>query len=202
VPKLVDHDARRTELAQALWRLVRRDGVAAASVRSVAAEAGWSPSALRYYFSTQSELLAFAMQHVVGQARERAMSADLAGPVRVVAQHLLEQILPLDDDRKLEAQVWLALAGHRSLDSAAQQSLEEADDAVEQVTALVLTAAARQGRLPADRDAGVEAAKLHALVDGLTLHALTRPRTATPARIRAILADHLDQLLGPEPVTS
>ncbi len=53
MPKIVDHDARREEIAQALWRVVRRDGIRAASVRTVAAEAGWSAGAVRYYFPDQ-----------------------------------------------------------------------------------------------------------------------------------------------------
>jgi AcrR family transcriptional regulator len=57
MPKLVDHEQRRRELGEAVWRVIRRDGVEAASVRKVAQEAGWSAGALRHYFSTQSELL-------------------------------------------------------------------------------------------------------------------------------------------------
>ena len=48
MPKIVDHETRREEIAEALWRVVRRDGVRAASVRTIAAEAGWSPGAVRY----------------------------------------------------------------------------------------------------------------------------------------------------------
>jgi AcrR family transcriptional regulator len=41
--------------------VIRRDGVAAASVRAVAREAGTSMGALRHWFATQDELLHFAM---------------------------------------------------------------------------------------------------------------------------------------------
>ena len=65
MPKLVDHEERRRELGDAVWRVIRSRGVDGASIRTVAHEAGWSPGALRHYFSTQSELLTFAMQMVV-----------------------------------------------------------------------------------------------------------------------------------------
>ena len=61
MPKLVDHDQRRREIAAALTRLIVRVGVEGASVRAVAAEAGWSMGAVRYYFGTQEELLRFAV---------------------------------------------------------------------------------------------------------------------------------------------
>ena len=50
MPRVVDHAVRRQELAEALWRVVRRDGVHEVSVRTVADEAGTSPGALRHYF--------------------------------------------------------------------------------------------------------------------------------------------------------
>ena len=44
MPKIVDHDARRSLIIYALWRVVARDGASAVSVRSVASEAGVSRS--------------------------------------------------------------------------------------------------------------------------------------------------------------
>lgn len=52
MPKVVDPQARRDALSRALWKVVQRDGIGAVSVRSVAAEANCSPSALRHYFPT------------------------------------------------------------------------------------------------------------------------------------------------------
>jgi len=71
MPKIVDHAARREEIAEALWRVVRRDGIRAASVRTIAAEAGWSAGAVRYYFPDQDGLLSFAMDLVSRRVTER-----------------------------------------------------------------------------------------------------------------------------------
>ena len=78
MPKVVDHEQRRRELAHAVWRVIRRQGVDQASVRTVALEAGWSPGALRHYFATQSELLAFAMRLVVERIEGRIAAIDQA----------------------------------------------------------------------------------------------------------------------------
>ncbi len=78
MPKIVDHDARREEIAQALWRVVRRDGIRAASVRTIAAEAGWSAGAVRYYFPDQDGLLSFAMDLVSAPGRRPDHRADRA----------------------------------------------------------------------------------------------------------------------------
>ncbi|MGB3635817.1 MAG: TetR family transcriptional regulator, partial [Rubrobacteraceae bacterium] len=62
MPKIVDHEERRRELAEAVWRVILRDGVEGVSVRNVAAEAGWSTGALRHYVGTKEDLLASATQ--------------------------------------------------------------------------------------------------------------------------------------------
>ncbi|MGC4889940.1 TetR/AcrR family transcriptional regulator [Micromonospora sp. DT227] len=189
MPKIVDHDARRAELAAAMWRVVYRDGVGAATVRSIAAEAGWSPSALRHYFATQTELLVFAMEHVMAEATERFAAGDRTGPTRQVVQRMLEELLPLDRQRAREAEVWLLLAARVPVDPAARERMTEADDGVRRAAELAV--ALLTGAEPADEAA---TARLHALLDGLTLHALLHPDRMPPARIRELLAAHLDQL--------
>ena len=104
MPKVVDHEERRAELAGAVWRLVMREGIDAASVRRVAAEAGWSAGSLRHYFETRSELLRFAMELVVQRVTERVQALGEDAEPRA----LLHQVLPLDDEHRAEMQVWLA----------------------------------------------------------------------------------------------
>jgi len=74
MPKVVDPVERRRELAEAVWRVIRRDGIEGASVREVAREAELSTGSLRHYFGTQSELLTFAMRSVM-QRIERRVAA-------------------------------------------------------------------------------------------------------------------------------
>ncbi|WP_169953658.1 TetR/AcrR family transcriptional regulator [Microbispora sp. H11081] len=194
MPKIVDRRVRREEIAEALWRVVRRDGVGAATVRSIAAEAGWSPSALRHYFSTQAELLAFAMEHVDTRVRARIESTHFHGPVREAVRLLLEQLLPMDAERRAEAEVWLRLAAGAQGDPAAAGWLRRAHDGVREAAALVIGALAAEGELAGHRDAEFETARLHALVDGLTVHVLTAPESMPPERVSAVLAAHLQGL--------
>ncbi|MFG2069888.1 TetR/AcrR family transcriptional regulator [Micromonospora tulbaghiae] len=191
MPKIVDHDARRAELARAMWRVVYRDGVGAATVRSIAAEAGWSPSALRHYFATQTELLVFAMEHVQAEAAERIAADDRTGSPREVAQRILEQLLPLDRQRVREAEVWLLLAARAQTDPAARTRMADADDGIRRAAEFAVVLLTGQ---PA---AGPEAvARLHALLDGLALHALLYPERMPPARARELLGAHLDTLVA------
>ena len=75
MPKLVDHEERRRLIAQATWRVISRDGVRAASVRTVAAEAGLSTGALRHYFDDHASLLLFAARHSLELMAARGVPA-------------------------------------------------------------------------------------------------------------------------------
>jgi AcrR family transcriptional regulator len=118
MPKLVDPDQRRSELAQAVWTVIRRDGLQRASVRNVAREAGLSMGSLRHYFASQSELLCFAMQLVGDRARARVAALEPGADPRRRAEQLLAELVPLDDERRAESEVWLAFTGHALVDPA------------------------------------------------------------------------------------
>lgn len=50
VPRTIDRDARKEQLAEAVWRVVRERGIGAVSVRTVAEEAGVVVGSLRHVF--------------------------------------------------------------------------------------------------------------------------------------------------------
>jgi AcrR family transcriptional regulator len=68
----VDHEQRRREIVEAAWRLVARGGFAAATMREIAAEAGFANGALKYYFDSKDDLLIAAFQHTFYRVNERA----------------------------------------------------------------------------------------------------------------------------------
>jgi AcrR family transcriptional regulator len=190
VPKIVDHEQRRRELAEAVWRVIRRNGVDGASVRTVAQEAGWSAGALRHYFRTQSELLDFAIELAAERIRQRVDALELAGHPRRAVEQLLSELLPLDEERRAENEVWLAFTARALIDPQLRMRHAEIDDALR---AASLRAVEMLG-LPAGRERALEAERLHVLLDGLALHGAMRPERLPPRRIVAVLRRHLDQL--------
>jgi len=189
MPKQVDHAQRREEVAAALWRVVMRDGIEGASLRRVAAEASWSPGSLRHYFATQSELLAFAMDLVTERAVRRVDALPARPDRRATATRLLQEILPLDAERRAETQVWLAFTMRALVDPGLRGRREEAHAGLRELcrSAVVLLGAPEVEH---------ETQRLHALIDGLALHAILDPHTTTADRQVALLEDHLDDLTG------
>jgi AcrR family transcriptional regulator len=194
MPRVVDPERRRAELAEAVWTVIRRDGLPRASVRNVAREAGLSMGSLRHYFATQSELLCFAMQLVGDRARARVRALQPAPEPRATAERLLQELVPLDDERRAESEVWLAFTAHAQVDPGQRAIHQRIHDELNGACATALTLLADAGLTPADLDIPLEATRLHALLDGLAVHAVMRPEQVTPDRITAVIARHLDTL--------
>ncbi len=205
---LVDHAERRVRLAEAVWRVIARAGVAGASVRGVAREAQLSMGSVRHFFATQDELLQFAMREVIVRATKRvadvgADQAAIAGtgqPLEPIAQRL-EQILPLDQDRLTEAQIWLAFSTYGAQHPAMAAIRQEADDAVRLLCRNCLAELGELGLLAETRDLEVETEALWALLDGLTIHIVLASGTASAALAATVLRAHL-AALATGPTTS
>ncbi|GGQ59172.1 TetR/AcrR family transcriptional regulator [Couchioplanes azureus] len=188
MPKVVDHAARRRELAAAVWRVLARDGVAEVSIRTVAAESGWSSGALRHYFATRAELLAFACEEVIATVTHRLENLRPEGTVREAAEALLRETMPLDERRHLEASIAFAFL-----------ALGLGDPELARVQRLHFSGMAGFCRelaghlLPAGADLERAGRRLHAVVDGLTVHVLAGH--LTPDEAAAELSAYLDDLV-------
>ncbi|MFZ3453438.1 TetR/AcrR family transcriptional regulator [Arthrobacter sp. 7Tela_A1] len=191
MPLLVNREQRRVELARAVWRVIRRDGIERASVREVAREAGLSTGSLRHYFSTQSELLVFAMGHVMEQVETRASAVQRQDDLWSTARLVLAELLPLDDERRAENEVWLAFTARAMVDphlaALRNEAYDRLRDACVRWISLLLPGADETSRQN-------ESERLFALIDGLAVHAAMRPASATAEVLSGVLNRHLDQL--------
>lgn len=193
MPRVVDHELRRGEIAGALWQVVHEQGIHLVSVRTVAARAGTSPSALRHYFSTQDELLAFALRSVVERVTARLVTMLPGLQGRSGAQLVLEQLLPLDADRRDETQVYLAFVVRAHLDPALRAIRDEAEAGSRRAVRHALGLLAEDGAL-AGCDLEVLTDRTYPLVDGLALHGTLWPDRYPPEHLRRALSGHLDAL--------
>ena len=71
MPKQVDHDKRRLAFAAAAYRVIARRGLAGATVREIAKEAGFTTGALVHYFPSKDEILIRASEYGALIVRKR-----------------------------------------------------------------------------------------------------------------------------------
>ena len=194
MPRVVDHNERRAELAQAAWEVAREDGVGAISVRRVATAAGWSIGAVQYYFSTKTALLQHAFD-LVGQrtvVRIHAI-AEAAGEEQALRESILS-LLPLDREISAESEIWFAFMGLALGDRQLRKVAEEGHVAVADALRTQVVRAQDAGVVEPSLDADDLTLELLAICDGLCVQELYRPWQLTKERIVRIIDAHLQRL--------
>ncbi|UPG67915.1 TetR/AcrR family transcriptional regulator [Gordonia hongkongensis] len=193
MPKLIDRDGRRAEIAEALWRIVLREGASGVSVREVAAEANISVGSLRHVFGDKEELLEFSMRLIYERVALRIREHDrIRDPLRW-AEAVLSEVLPLDDERRVEMHVNLAMVTESVAHPGLADAAREAHDGLRSLCRTVLGVLDEHGLIGAGRELDSQAIAVHALVDGLAMHLLLAD-TDSPARAQRVLREYLTGL--------
>jgi AcrR family transcriptional regulator len=190
MPKSVDHEARRAELADALFAVIERDGISAATIRGVAAEAGWTRGVIGHYFDNRDDLLLFAYREGLTRALDSWRPQVGLPSLDLLTQWLLAS-MPLDRTSTLNYTIYLAFAEKAAESPGLGLAVATESERFDDVTRGYLTDCLAQGSLtpplPTDKAADV----LITLVDGLSLNAFTNPRRYSKAKIRAMLREFL-----------
>ncbi|KZB80437.1 TetR/AcrR family transcriptional regulator [Amycolatopsis regifaucium] len=202
MPKIVDPTARRLEIAEAVFRVIQRDGLAQASLRSVADEAGLATGSVRHYFRGHDELIVFAMRALGDRVEARLLRRlpELLDPAtprsrrQELTEALLSEVLPLTEQTRAETDVWLAFSAAAKSRPDLAGEVARTHAGVRALVRRVLEGARGAGGLLDDLDLDVETERLAALLDGL---AMAGGRTS-PELMRAVLGRHLETLRRPD----
>lgn len=194
MPKIVDHDEKRKQIAEAAWNIIREEGVEKASIRRVAAEAGMSSGALRHYFSTQDEMLLFIMNYYLEEGKKRSQNKEWSeNPVQAVEEVLLE-LVPIDEEKKIETSVWWILALRSLTSDTIKDKKDEMTDGTYELANSMIEILALNGVLSDSLNAELEKSRLTALIEGLSIHALLRPDVYSPEKVKEVIRYHLETL--------
>jgi AcrR family transcriptional regulator len=196
-PKDVDHDARREELLEAVWRVVARDGLEGATIRGMARETGWSVGSLAHYFADKDDILESALRLAYERIAAR-WERKLEGLTGLPAlRELVLDNLPLDDERELETKFLMnywsrAIRGGDGVPRPARRGPQLIDR-----LANLSRDAQAAGEIATDRTPQDIAELLLGLIDGFSLHALLDPERLTRERQVTLIEEELDRLSRP-----
>ncbi|MFJ9459212.1 TetR/AcrR family transcriptional regulator [Kitasatospora sp. NPDC101447] len=212
MPKQVDHEGRRRQIADAVCLLVDEHGLEGVTLRDVATRAEVSMGAVQRCFRTKEEMLRFALAHIGERVTERVRRRLAAGPAQSAASELglvAREVALLREEHRAEARIWLAFVAGAAVNPALAATLRSSYAALEELVVRLLAEASGGGGeagggggdgaglgesaevRAADR---TEARTLLALADGLTAHVLVGHRTAEEAE--EVLHAHLVGLWG------
>jgi AcrR family transcriptional regulator len=199
MPKIVDHEQRKELLAEAAWRVIRREGLEGLSVRRVAEEAGVSLGSLRHYYETHAELLAYSMRLISDRVNRRIMELTYTGDVRTDMEQVIFELLPLDEVRRTEAEVWFVFTGKAPTDPGIRSLVLEVHDQLYQGFRIAMEALLPDTSAKDPALLETEVKRLHSLVDGLAIHHVLFPEQLSAAEMTRIVRRHLDSLAAASP---
>jgi AcrR family transcriptional regulator len=114
MPKIVDHERRRDEIALVACRVVAQYGFDQATIVRIAREAGYTTGMVAHYFDTKQEIIIAALRLILRRIEERLTAAAGDGDPELLA--LLTEALPVDATRFAECAFWTAFWGQVSVD--------------------------------------------------------------------------------------
>lgn len=178
MPRTMDRDTRKAQLAEAVWQVILDQGISAVSVRTVAERAGVAVGSLRHVFPTRSALLQFSAELMVQRATDRILSTEPQDDPREFAVALIKHTLPLTPDSRAEFEVNLALLAERTAVPELREVRTHAHQQLTVLSARIVQILTGNTEIPTTDP---RAQRLHALIDGLSFHLFHQPPDADPS---------------------
>ncbi len=108
MPKIVDHEQRRNEIALVACRVVAQHGFDQATIVRIAREAGYTTGMVAHYFDTKQDIVTAALRLILRRIEERLTPSGAPEPGLL---GLLTEALPVDETRYIECAFWIAFWG-------------------------------------------------------------------------------------------
>jgi AcrR family transcriptional regulator len=176
MPRIVDHDERRRQIAEALLAVAARDGHESVSSRAVAKELGVATGSLWHYFDGFDDVVRAAAAEVTRRTDARIADATvgLRGLPRLHA--LMREVLPVDERTRSEARVvvgfWGRVATLAAAPDAGAPTLATWQDSIREA----LEEAVADGELRADTPQDAVMALLRSITYGQQVVEVTEPQ--------------------------
>lgn len=192
MPKQVDHEQRRRDVATVAADVVATHGRRALTVRNVADAAGYSTTVVSHYFDDLADLLHETYRIAVARARLRVEAVLAADPGDL--RGLIEAVLPLDAEREADWRIWLSFWSEALSSPAFADEQRARTRSTTERIAGCLRHLDDQGRLDTSIDVERTADRLSAMIPGIASEAVFDPTKWTTELQRRVVDDELTAL--------
>jgi AcrR family transcriptional regulator len=114
MPKIVDHEQRRDQIALVACRVVAENGFDQVTIVRIAREAGYTTGMVAHYFDTKQDIIIAALRLILRRIEERLTKP--SGDAQADLLTVLSEALPIDEQRYIECAFWTAFWGQVSAD--------------------------------------------------------------------------------------
>jgi AcrR family transcriptional regulator len=193
MPRVVDHEARRRELAEAAWRAIVKYGLDGTTTRLIAKESGYSNGVLAHYFESKDEILLEALRISHNGVDKRIRDAIEGKEGLDALRTFCIEVLPVADravrETHLEMSMW-----SRALVNDELRSVQRSESSRwRRLMEGLIIDAQRSGEL-AEMPPRKIAVLLSAVIDGLSIYALLYPDRFGKAELVEFLDDFFDAI--------
>jgi AcrR family transcriptional regulator len=187
MPIQVDVTQRRADVADATFRVAARNGLAAVTLRSVAAEMGVSTTAITNYLPTRAELLMNAVERMTDDWMAELEAARADREPGQALRAVMREAVDWDQDELVRSQFWVAVLAAQT--PQIRHQVGEAEDAVRDVLVKLV---GECGHPAAEAAADL----LFLLAQGVAASIVEAPHRWSPARLRAMADTAVDGVLS------
>jgi len=192
MPKIVDHDCRRAEIAALTLEVIRTVGIENATIRGIGKRGGLSMGVLTHYFKSKDELLAFAFRWLSDRCffeLDGLLAAIPPGLERL--EVALEAVFPKPGE-PVSIALWMSLWERATRNPAFAREHRAYYARWRRYVRTFLREAVAQQQIPATLRITDATDLLVAAVDGLWIGSALEPRRFAAARRRALVRQLVD----------
>ncbi|MFJ9575969.1 TetR/AcrR family transcriptional regulator [Streptomyces sp. NPDC101191] len=186
-----DHEARRRDVSEAVWRVLAAHGFGGLTMRAVATELGATTGLLTHYFPAKRDLVAYALELL--DERTAARPRRSAGHGLAALRAALLDILPLTAEATASNRIWVSSWDTALADPALGEEYARKYGRSRDRLAELVGAAQERGELPPGDPARL-AAGAQSFTLGLVVQALFDPTAYPPETQVELLDAYLDAL--------
>lgn len=190
--KQIRNPEARTRVVDAAWRVIASVGVHGATMRAIAAEAGVTTGSVTHYFEDKQQVVAEVVRYNNVRARDRVVAAIGESRGLVALESAVDALLPTDEDRQREWQVWIA-----SWRPGAELSTEELRAGrrfVARMLEELLKQAVADGELPEGLEVAHQAERMLTLIAGIGLTIGVESQARLRRTAKRMLAEEIASL--------
>ncbi|MDR2372539.1 MAG: TetR/AcrR family transcriptional regulator [Bifidobacteriaceae bacterium] len=197
MPKHIDHEQRRRDIIDVAWGLIRTGGLEAATLRQIAAQAGFANGALKHYFSGRDDIIEGAFQRALEAIGDHVSQAVRGqGGVEALGA-MMRQTLPLDDDAAAAARVLLALWDHAVANDSLRASYRRHLDAWRERLAQLIRQGRQEGAIRSEAADDQLVDEIVLVNIGATVLAVSAPDLVAPDALNRLVDAFLARLSTP-----
>lgn len=195
MPKVVNHDERRVEIAHATWAAVQSVGIENLTLRDITLEANFTTGVLSHYFRDKNSVLRFSFTIACRKVFERILNANKSlNSDLMCLRNAMVEVLP--DPKKAESIAFVSMCfGIRnSSDLLLVEEYNANRNEYRDMLKKYVTNSIKKEEIPRFKKTADKLDLILAVVDGVCIESLLNPEDYTKKRCARIIDTMIERL--------